>query len=260
MAEYIRQIWACRWFWYSLVRMDLRSRYRGSIMGMGWSLLNPIAMTVIFCTVFATLLNQDIHFYAPYVMAGIAVWNFLLQCTLEGCQCFLRAESYIRQYPAPMAIYPLRNTLYHGFHLVLASLLVVILTVVLRGWPGILPIFSVLASLPVFLVTGWAVSVVFGLANIHFRDTRHLCEIGFQILFYLTPIMYPSSLLMERGLGWLVRLNPVVPFLDLIRIPMLEGRVADPLTWGLALGISALFSLAAGLALRAREDKVILHL
>jgi ABC-type polysaccharide/polyol phosphate export permease len=65
---------------------------------------------------------------------------------------------------------------------------------------------------------------------------------------------------MERGLGWLVRLNPIVPFLDLIRVPMLEGKVADPLTWGLALGISGLFSLTAGLALRAREDKVILHL
>lgn len=111
-----------------------------------------------------------------------------------------------------------------------------------------------------FLVAGWAVSVLFGLANIHFRDTRHLAEIGFQILFYLSPIMYPSSLLMDRGLGWLVRINPVVPFLDLMRIPMLEGKVADPLTWGLAMGISMLCALVASLALRATEDKVILHL
>ncbi len=260
MKAYVLQIWACRWFWYSLVRMDLRARYRGSVLGMGWSLLNPIAMTVIFCTVFATLLNQDIHFYAPYVMAGIAVWNYFLHSTLEGCQCFLRAESYIRQYPAPMAIYPLRNTLSHGFHLILASFLVIVLTLGLRGWPGILPTLSVIGTIPIFLIAGWAVSVLFGLANIHFRDTRHLAEIGFQILFYLSPIMYPSSLLIDRGLGWIVHINPVVPFLDLIRIPMLEGRVADPLTWGLALGISLLFSLIASLALRANEDKVILHL
>ena len=157
MKAYVLQIWACRWFWYSLVRMDLRARYRGSVLGMGWSLLNPIAMTVIFCTVFATLLNQDIHFYAPYVMAGIAVWNFFLHSTLEGCQCFLRAESYIRQYPAPMAIYPLRNTLSHGFHLVLATFLVIGLTLALRGWPGFLPILSVVGSIPIFLVGGFRI-------------------------------------------------------------------------------------------------------
>jgi len=260
MVDYIRQMWNCRWFWYSLVRMDLRSRYRGSVLGMGWSLLNPIAMTVIFCTVFATLLNQDIRFYAPYVMAGLAVWNFLLHSTLEGCQCFLRAESYIRQYPAPMAIYPLRNTLSHGFHFCLAMGLVIVLTVALRGWPGVIPIFSVFLTLPFFLVSGWAISVVFGLANIHFRDTRHLCEIGFQVLFYLTPIMYPISLLSERGLGWLVRLNPVVPYLELIRQPMLEARVADPMAWLFVALATTLLALTAGLALRSREPKVILYL
>src|SRR5260221_10868882 len=111
MRTYAAAIWNCRYFWMSLVRMDLRTRYRRSVLGMGWSLLNPIAMTAILCTVFSTLFNQSVRDYAPFLFAGLATWNYLMTATLQGCQCFFQGESYIRQHPAPLAVYPLRTAL-----------------------------------------------------------------------------------------------------------------------------------------------------
>src|SRR5205085_12622087 len=107
MIAYLRSIWRCRYFWLSLVKMDLRTRYRRSVLGLGWSLLHPIAMTIILCVVFATLFQAKIQEYGPFVLAGLATWSFIVSSTTQGCQCFFTGESYIRQYPSPLAIFPL---------------------------------------------------------------------------------------------------------------------------------------------------------
>src|SRR5687767_1965003 len=108
MIRYMREVWGCRYFWLSLVRIDLRTRYRRSVIGIGWSLLNPIAMTTILCVAFAKLFNKNIFEYAPNVFAGLVCWNYIVACTKQGCQSIFQGESYIRQHPAPIAIYPLR--------------------------------------------------------------------------------------------------------------------------------------------------------
>src|SRR5207249_3522038 len=121
---YFGAIWRCRYFWLSLVKMDLRTRYRRSVLGMGWSLLHPIAMTIILCTVFTRVFNVASEDYAPFVLAGLACWNFITFSTTQGCQCFFQGESYIRQYPSPMAIYPLRTALGGIIHFLLALVVV----------------------------------------------------------------------------------------------------------------------------------------
>jgi ABC-type polysaccharide/polyol phosphate export permease len=111
----------------ALVRIDLRKRYRRSVIGIGWSLLHPIAMTIVLCIVFSQLLNQDIRKFAPFLLSGLTFWGFILATVMDGCQCFLQGESYIRQQPAPLAIYPLRSTLGAGFHFLLGFAIVLVL-------------------------------------------------------------------------------------------------------------------------------------
>src|SRR5437588_5938152 len=122
MLAYLQAIWRCRYFWTSLVKMDLRTRYRRSILGMGWSLLHPIAMTIIFTLVFQHLMmpNGQGGEYASFLLAGLATWNYIMSSTTQGCQCFFGGEAYIRQYPAPLAIYPLRTTLGGMIHFLIA--------------------------------------------------------------------------------------------------------------------------------------------
>jgi ABC-type polysaccharide/polyol phosphate export permease len=72
MVSYAAAIWRCRYFWFSLVRMDLRTRYRRSVLGLGWSLLHPIAMMAILCTVFASVFKVSVEEYGPFVLGGLA--------------------------------------------------------------------------------------------------------------------------------------------------------------------------------------------
>jgi ABC-type polysaccharide/polyol phosphate export permease len=119
VTEYFSEIWRLRYFWFSLVRTDLRKRYRRSVLGMGWSLLQPIAMTIVLCVVFSKIFNQDVKVFAPYLLCGLTFWGLISATVMHGCQCFLEGESYIRQHPAPLAIYPLRTVLGAGFHFLL---------------------------------------------------------------------------------------------------------------------------------------------
>src|SRR5262245_29961025 len=122
MTGYLKAVWRCRYFWLSLVKMDLRTRYRRSLLGLGWSLLHPIALTVIFCVVFQQIMamGEDGTKYAAMVLAGLATWSFIVNSTLGGSQCLHQGESYIRQFPAPVAIYPLRATLGTLIHFLIA--------------------------------------------------------------------------------------------------------------------------------------------
>jgi ABC-type polysaccharide/polyol phosphate export permease len=116
--------------------------------------------------------------------------------------------------------------------------------------PGVLMLF----------VFCWSLAVVAGLMTVFFHDTQHLAEVGFQIGFYATPILYQSRLLDEKGLGWANNLNPVVVFLRLIRDPILEGVSPSAFTFfqGLII-ILATAGLACVLMARLQK-RLIFHL
>jgi ABC-type polysaccharide/polyol phosphate export permease len=261
VTAYFSAIWQCRYFWLSLVKMDLRTRYRRSLLGIGWSLLNPIAMTAIFCFVFSKVFGGgDIASYAPFLLAGLSCWQYLTGVCLQGCQSFYRGESYIRQYPAPLAIYPLRIALGCMVHFLLAMAVVLVLAWGLRGFGNLRVIWSLVPSLTLLFVFGWSLALLVGFATVYFHDTQHLMEIGFQILFYATPVMYPAQMLRGTGLAWLVHVNPMLPFLDLIRVPILDNRLPPLVTLATATVLTLGTALAAGVVLNRLGKRLIFHL
>ena len=131
-----------------------------------------------------------------------------------------------------MAIYPLRTMLGAAFHFAMGYLLVIALAVIFKG-VALLNVPALLSLIPSFALLaafGWSLAILFGLATVRFRDFKHLSEVGFQALFYLTPIMYPEeqmrSLLERRTVGWIFYLNPFVPILELLRSPVVAGHAA----------------------------------
>ncbi len=236
------------------------------MLGIGWSLLHPIAMTTILCGVFCTIFHQSLGDFAPYLMAGLTYWQFITTTSIQGAECFFTGECYIRQHPAPMAIYPLRTMLGAAFHFSMGYLLVIALAVIFKG-VAFLNVPALLSLVPTFALLaafGWSLAILFGLATVRFRDFKHMSDVGFQALFYLTPIMYGKeqiqALLERRTVGWIFVLNPFVPILDLIRSPLVEGT-APPLSAYLAASlITVLTAVVAGVAMRLEERRIIFNL
>jgi ABC-type polysaccharide/polyol phosphate export permease len=259
MVEYFKRVWDCRHFWLSLVRMDLRTRYRRSVLGLGWSLLHPVAMASILCLVFHQLFQADITEFGPYLLTGLACWNYITAATLGGSMSFFVNESYIRQCPLPMLIYPLRAVLGASFHFLVTLGVVLVFVACLRG----LTLGALLHLAPAVLILflfGLVLATLAALANVYFQDTQHLLEVVFQMLFYATPILYPADKVRERGLGWLVDWNPLSAVLDLVRKPILEGVGPGAGAYGVSLALVGGLGVLSVWAMSRLQGRLIFHL
>ncbi len=271
MMTHLRAVWAFRHFWLSLVRMDLRSRYRRSVLGIGWSLLQPIAMSGVLCLVFSTILPMTVETvkgypapwraYAAYLLAGMCAWEFLRNSLVAGCTALINNEAYIRQCPLPYGIYPLRTVMGTGIHFLLSLTATTTLVCLLRGSAEPLGLlWAVLPAVPLMFLFCWGLATVAAFATVYFHDTSHLIEVIAQLFFFLTPIMYTRDVLEKKNLGELLGLNPAYPFIELVRKPLVEGVPADGVTYVTA---AVLAVLATGLGFGVigwLQKRVIFHL
>jgi len=263
MIHQFTAIWKFRHFLMALIKLDLRLRYRRSVFGIGWSLLNPIAMTIVFCVVFSSLLgNGDWRSYAPYLLAGMAVWAFLRDSALQGCRSLISNEAYIRQSPLPYGLYPLRTVAGQAIHFGIAMFVVLALCLILL--PQRLELLKVIPyvipGLALAFIFAWSVATITSFVNVYFQDTQHLLDVGAQIMFFLTPIMYPASTLTKQGLQWLLDINPANLYLELIRTPLIEGTPPSLQLYAVGVVVTGCF---VGLALGTvawLQKRVIFHM
>ena len=154
-------------------------------------------------------------------------WGFIVSTLTEGGYAFVNAEGYIKQFPYPKQIYLLRSLV--GLSVVfliglvaLAASMLVIGNLVLLGWllalPGVLILF--MAGLGHIAITAYWTT--------RFRDIPHALGGVFQVLFFVTPIMFPVSVLRERGLDFVYQFNPLYYLIDIVRHPLLKGEFAAP--------------------------------
>lgn len=259
--DYFRTIWSLRFFWFSLVYNDIRSRYRRSILGVGWSLLRPMGMTAIFCLVFGTIFNRNIYEYAPYVLLGMTVWQFITESLNQGCHCFTIGSSYIRQQKIPHAIFPLRTVLGAGFHFLVALSLGILVTAFLHGIPNPALLLFIPVALILLAILGWSLAIIAGVSQTYFPDTSHLLEIGLQITFYLTPIMYSFDDFPNRArLTAVMAYNPINSILELFRRPLMKGELPPVENLLISLGFVALTTTIAWLLLRRQEKTLVFWL
>jgi ABC-type polysaccharide/polyol phosphate export permease len=248
----------------ALVKVDLKNRYRRSLIGVGWSLLHPLLMTIVLATVFGQFFHRgDVKTYAPFLLSGLILWNFIATTMNLGCHCFFQGESYIRQYPAPLAIYSLRTTLGAAIHFGIGMALVMIIIWCVNGFGNLACLPALVPSLLLVFILGWSLATLMGVMNVLFQDCQHLIEVVLQVLFYLTPIMYePSQIIRDNpNLVWCLKnLNPLAVMLDLLRDPILYAKMPPLETYGIGLLIAAMAASAASLTLLKIEKRMVFYL
>jgi lipopolysaccharide transport system permease protein len=257
MENSLRAVWERRYFLFSLVWLDLKTRYRRSILGLGWCLLHPLAMALILTAVFHSIFKADCASFLPFLLTGLAFWGYVSTVTLQGCHCFTQGQAYLRQFPTPLAIFPLRIALGTTVHLLATLAVAVVLGGFMLGSSSPLALLTLVPALALTLVLGWSLAVLAGLATVRVHDVEHLAQVGLQIVFYLTPILYPPGTMHGHPMAWVLDCNPLVPFLTLFREPILNGQPA-PLEAFLAAAAAAvvMFLMAAAVLARVRRTLI----
>lgn len=185
----------------------------------------------------------------------------MMAVSVHSCQCFFYGEAYIRQFPTPLAIYPLRAMLGGAFHFMLALCVVIATSWLFNGFGNLFALPSLIPTVFLLLLFGWSMAVIMGFANVFFQDTQHMCEVVFQILFYATPILYDAEQLKAGSrMGLVLHMNPLTSFLNLIRQPILHAQFPDAASYATAgLTTLAVFSVAC-LTLFRLQNRLIFKL
>lgn len=260
MTSYFSRVWDARYFWTHLALSDLRSKWRRSFFGIAWSIIQPLGLTLLLTLVFSRLFNTNIQTYAPYILSGIVVWEYLSANTVGGALSFVQADAYIKQCNHPLAIYTLRN--------VLGSLIVMMLaSISLYGWViVVLPQnfgwcwIASLAIFPIMAMIAWPVSTVLSYATARFRDIPHALGLVMQSLWFISPVYFEAKMFQNGGLHALIDYNPIYHILQIIRAPLLEGHWPTAENFMFSIGTALVCGLLAILVGAKTERKVIFYL
>jgi lipopolysaccharide transport system permease protein len=237
-------LWRLAW---ALGMSDIKLRYRGSMLGPFWLTLSTGIMIGSMGVLYAGLFHTNISTYLPYLAASLILWNYLNMLVSDGCTCFTMSESLIKGMRMPFTVHALRSVFRNT--IILAHNVVVIAVVFLAMHVKIH--WSVLWSLPglaIWLLDGFAISLLFGAFCARFRDVPQIIASIMQIAFFLTPVMWTADILSKnRPAAALVHYNPFYYILELVRAPLL----GTPITLRhvtVALGISAAICVLSALA------------
>ena len=211
-------------------------RYRGSVLGILWSLLLPLGTTFVIAFVFATIWDSEITSFVPYLFSGLTPWNFLMETLGAGTTAYIGAEGYIKQIPVDLEIFPVRvaasafvNML---FGLLAYFLVILVLNPVLLTWNT----FMIIPALLYFFLLAIASTTIAAIANTYIRDYAPMQTLILQTMFYLTPIIYDISMMKERGLAFIYEFNPFYYFLQIMRDAMM-GVPPQGGVWLIAIAI-----------------------
>lgn len=260
MGNPLQAVWERRYFLRAMVWRDLKSRYRRSVIGLGWCLLHPLAMALILTGVFHSVFKADIASFLPFLLVGLAFWNYLSTSVIQGCNCFSHAHPFLRQYPTPLALFPMRTALANSVHLLATLATAIVVTGLLVRPPSPIGFLSLVPAVGLTLALGWSLSGLVGMANVRVQDVEHMSQIGLQIGFYVTPVLYPSRILGDHPLAWVLAYNPLVSFLALFREPILNGHPASAADFFRAAFTAAVMVLLASAVLYRVRKTLIFYL
>jgi lipopolysaccharide transport system permease protein len=209
-----------------LVVRDIKLRYKGSILGQAWTLLNPLAELLVLLFVFSAILPLGIANYPAFLFTGLLVYGWFQTSLYNATGVIVNNRELIRRPGVPSAILPIAavgSTLIHF----LFSLPILFALLVINH----VPITNAVLALPLLIAVQFTLILAFAypLATLHvwFRDTQYLLRVGLQLLFYLTPVFYEVSAIPARYQTF-YRFNPMVPIVEAYRDLLLRGRLPDP--------------------------------
>ena len=239
--------WRLAW---ALARLDLRNRYRGSVIGPFWVTLSTAIMVVGLGLLYSTLLKQDLTVFLPHLAVSLIVWNTIANLVPEATNCLVSAEGVIRQLPLPLTTHALRCVFRNIFSAAHNLPLIIVVFLTIGRVPGVEG-FLAIPGLLLLGLNAFAACIFLGMICARFRDIGQIVTNIMQLAFFMTPVIWRVELLGENA--WRLYFNPFYPLLETIRGPLVDGGVSVGV-WVAALGYSALLcGVAAAFFIRFRS-------
>lgn len=234
------QTWRYRDLIMHLVKRDITARYKRSVLGIAWTMLNPLGMMIILTVVFSQLFGS-VEGYAAYILSGLIMWNFFAQSTVSGINSVVWGGDLFRRIYFPRSIFAI-SAIGTGIVNLLLSIVPFIIVTIVVGKPP--TIYFILIIIPMILLAMFTLGLTLIIASIGVRFPD-IVEMYNNIILlawmYLTPIIYPTDILPPWLLS-LMKFNPLFHLVKLFREPIYYGRTLYPQLVGICsiIGIGTL--------------------
>jgi lipopolysaccharide transport system permease protein len=220
---------------FALGWLDIRLRYRGSMLGPFWLTISTGVMIAALGGLYSTLFKLDLREYLPFLALSQVLWGFLAAIVSEACSVFTEAEGVIRSMRMPFFVFSLRTLIRNVIALGHNIVVIVVVFVIFGMWPDLNSLMA-LPGLALWAIDALALTLILGAFCARFRDIQPIVNSVMQIAFFVTPVIWKPTQLGPDSIANLA-FNPFFDLLEIVRGPIL-GTEVTAATWIGALGYS----------------------
>lgn len=252
----------------NLVSKDFKIKYRRSFLGIAWSVLNPLLTMLVLTKVFTILLRVgNAEDFSTYYIIGSSLWAFFSEATSNSLSSVIGAASLIKKVYIPKYIFPVEKCLFSLVNF-LFSLIAVLLVIIVRGitlGTNFLSFYSLLFPIPVIycFIFVCGMSLFLSAVTVYFRDVAHLYGVLLTMWIYLTPILYPISLIRDSGHKFVylvIRLNPMTHYVEAFRDVLMRHTFPSLRENLICISFSLVTFVFGALVFKKAQKKFILHI
>ena len=223
MKELVKSTYRYRELIWALALKELKVRYKRSVLGFLWALLNPALMMAVLTLVFSTILRFGIPHYAIFLLSVLLPWTFFSQSLSYAVESIVSNGELIKKVLVPKLVFPVAAVVSNIINLLLSLIPMALLVIVMRH-----PFYKTWLYLPVpilaLIIFTTGMSFFFATANVYYRDVAHILQVILSAWFYFTPIIYAIDFV-PANLRWIFRLNPIIFVINGFRLAIYYGML-----------------------------------
>jgi ABC-type polysaccharide/polyol phosphate export permease len=257
MIELLQESYRYRELIWALAIKELKIRYKRSVLGFLWALLNPMLLMLVLTVVFSTIMNANIPHYAIFLLSVLLPWTFFSQSLSYAAESIVGNGDLIKKVRVAKLVFPIAAVVSNIINLLLSFIPLVLIVIAMRH-----PFYWTWLYLPVpmlaLTIFTLGAAFFFAAANVYYRDVAHILQIVLQVWFYLTPIIYEITTFPARY-RWVFKLNPVIFVLNGFRLSVYYGLLPEFRSF-VASFVCGFIALAIGYSIfRKHQDEFVFY-
>ncbi|SEH56594.1 ABC transporter permease [Ruminococcus flavefaciens] len=242
----IKELYDYRQMIFSLVKKDLRGRYKGSVLGFLWTFINPLFQLIVYTIVFSKILRNDVPRYYLYLFVALIPWIFFSSSITVGAASIISQKDLVKKIYFPRMVIPISYVTSCFVNMLLCF--IVIFAVIIVTGAGIN--FVAVLTLPIIMIVEYifalGMAMLSSAVTVYFRDLEHILGIVSMAWMYLTPIVYSKSIVPEKYLP-IFNLNPMTPIIECYRTVLYDKQIPDLSTLLIAAALGVFFLIFGAL-------------
>jgi ABC-2 type transport system permease protein len=249
----VKEAWRYRDLIMFLVQRDITARYKRSVLGIAWTMLNPLGMMIVLSIVFSQVFRVSMEGYPAYVLSGLIAWNFFSQTSASSISVLVWGGDLLQRIYVPRSTFAI-STICTGLVNLVLSLVPLLAVMLVIGIPLSPTILLAPVAMLLLALFSLGIGLLISTIGIYFADVVEMYAIVLMAWMYLTPVIYPLNILPENVQSWL-RLNPMVHLVELFRELVFYGRLPTMENWLISTGIAVGVFLIGWLIFTEKSDE-----